>query len=320
MEIEGREDWNTDDVPFLHIHRSCLSWLCRRNNLTPKALWESFYAPDSDYLKYGESGQGLKYCVEYYDMQGRADQFFGFAVERYGPPKSNPDAEEQIWWDPDSMDDTAWILARPTVLPVPQQLETRPLQHATLPSKYQIFAIDELFDMILNNIVEIPASQIREELFAPQAFDAASVRTAAKTLLALSEVNKWFHQAIVQKRQHFFFKAIQNFGWMLPCTSQDVLHSKWPEFMQSGKAAQPHDAKGALDWRTYMLTCLRKETPYIRNRWRLHRMALQFARGKKKQSTTETGSWHWHAGELGVTTQWDYASKYEWEAPVRGGN
>ncbi|KAG7099985.1 hypothetical protein E1B28_001778 [Marasmius oreades] len=473
VEIKGREDWNTDDQPYLHIHRMCLSFLCRRNAITPRELWDSFYGPDSDYHKYDESlnFKGLLYCVEYYDMEGRGGQSFGFAPERYEPPPGRPDLTS-TWWDPEGMEDTKWILSRPTVLPAPQPLELSVVKPSAV-TKRKVFEVSELFDLILNAIVDIPEEVIESELKGEKQsgeegeetgeeregdkesgeeteeagedngeegedngeegedngeegedngeegedngeegedngeegedngeegedngeegedngeegedngeegedngeegedngeegedngeeeedngeegeeneeegeeteeageengeegeenegggeendedgdedlIEAPSAVTAAQTLLSLSQVDRWFYHALIRDRQSVFLQAIRNFGWMLPCTPADWTDSKWPMDLttQTHLSQQTH-----LDWRGYMITCLRRDDPHVLNRWRFNMMAVQFARGTDRYSNENYPDWFWNAGKLGAKSSLEKPEPEVWE-------
>ncbi|KAF9260877.1 hypothetical protein L218DRAFT_989357 [Marasmius fiardii PR-910] len=335
VEIEASEEWNTDGQPYLHIHRICLSFLCRRNAITPRELWESICAPDSQYQKYAERIQGLLYSVDYYDMEERNGQSFGFAIERYEPPEDRPDLPKGTWWDPESMEDTKWILARPTVLPAPEPLEPSIVQPSAVTER-KVFEVSELFDAILNAIVDLPPEIIESELKAngkgnekssknsedgqeeeedeeedeEPIFESPSAVTAAETLLSLAQVDRWFYHSIIRNRQGIFLQALRNFGWMLPCTPADWAHSKWPEELTT---QTPLWKQANRDWRRYMIACFRRDDPHLLNRWRFNMMAVQFARGTDRHKSDENPDWFWNVGKLGVKSSLEKPDAQVWE-------
>ncbi|KAL0575815.1 hypothetical protein V5O48_006169 [Marasmius crinis-equi] len=362
--IDDEVNWNMrQDQPFLHIHRICLSFLCRRNNLTPHELWETLFTPGSPYEKHDDRirTQGLLHSAVYYHMEGRNYQDFSYAVERWGPPPGRADlaGSEEYWVDPESMEDAKWILARPTVLPAPKPLGPSPVE---LPASVdrKVFDIPELFDAILDHIVDLSTELIEEELRArmsegtgageeadqtsyteeeqndgtvveeavhsedednvneaededrePNIFEAPSAIATAKALLSLAQADRWFYHAIVRDRQGLFIEAKRNFGWMLPCTPADWAHTTWPREL----TRTPH-----LDWRGYMVACLRKEDPHIRNRWRFNMMAVQIARGVDRSRFRESWGrvWYgsWHAGKLGLRPELETPVTLDWELPL----
>jgi len=87
--IDGSDDWQSENMlHYFTMHHGCLSILCRRTNTTPKGLWESMYAPGTDYNRDSEDGIGLMYCIKYYDMRGRNGQWFNYAIEKQTPSKN----------------------------------------------------------------------------------------------------------------------------------------------------------------------------------------------------------------------------------------
>ncbi|KAM0549502.1 hypothetical protein ACHAPJ_009318 [Fusarium lateritium] len=206
-----------------------------------------------------------------------------------------------------------WLLARPTYLPAPQKLQLVTTQGPSLRAGSKVFDIPELLDNILDHIVDVPVNVTESELKAShRTFEAPSAVTAAKTLLSLAQVNRSFYQA-VSNRQGLFFTAIQNFGWMLPFSPADWSDSEWPDTVLEERAI----SRGSgIDWRGYMLKCVNKPTPHIRNRWRLHKMAVQFARGANGHRFEETPSCIWNAGSLAFKPDLQKSEAQGWEVGV----
>ncbi|KAK1235871.1 hypothetical protein PQX77_000883 [Marasmius sp. AFHP31] len=354
--IEGNGDWNEGDEPYLSIHRICLSFLCRRNAIAPRKLWKAVFGRGSPYdIDELQDSQGLIPNFVYYDMNTRNSESYSFAVTRFDPPEGRPDLTDTDWLDPESMEDTKWLLARPTELPIPKLLDTSSVKQSTISGR-KVFEVRELFDLILTHIVDIPTEvtgdderdegsddsdndedgdedkdneeeeedgdndgdgdesgengggdeqnqedrgegdegddedeeeaggedeAAEEQQESNLVFDPNSSVTAAQTLLALAQVDRWFYHA-VRDRQSTFLRVVRNFGWMLPCTPADWEHSQWPEELLTDDLAK-------LDWQSYMLACLRKETLSIRSRWRFHKMAVQFAESNRPRSVGKAG-------------------------------
>ncbi|KAH8807561.1 hypothetical protein F5884DRAFT_343407 [Xylogone sp. PMI_703] len=306
---------------FLLIHPTCLSFLSRHNRITPRELWESFYGEDvCHYPVHLGPHNGLIYGVDYYHMEGRSEQSFSYALERQQPPVDRPDLEQRRWCDPETMEECNWLLARPTVLPTSQTLIPTTVM-APASKGRKIFEIGELFDNILTHIVDVPADVIEVELRTNQKyleggkkeciFEAPSAVVAAQTLLSLAQVDRWFHHEIIHKRQDYFIRVIRNFGWMLPLTPEDWSDSKWPSDLFEDT---PPSSRLGIDWRGYMLTCLKKSTPNIRNRWRFHKMAMQFARGKHYM-IKDRPQWRWKAGSLYSEQDLKKPIPESWELP-----
>lgn len=305
--------------PFLLIHSACLSFLCRHTGITPRELWESFYKENSCYQMYGGELNGLLYCVNYYDMQERSAQDFQYALKRYGPPPEHPNLPETSWLDPESMEDTKWLLARPTRLPTPKTLQSSPVKASAVKCR-KVFDTNELLDMILSYIVDIPSEVVKTELErnnqndpsspSQMIFEAPSATTAAKTLLSLAQVDRWFYSAIIYKRQNLFLRALRNFGWMLPFTPADWNDNSWTKHVLADTSSS---RQSEIDWRHYMLTCVEKTDPHVRNRWRFHRMATQFARGTNRYRSEEHPDWFWNAGSLGFKPSLEKPEPEIWE-------
>jgi hypothetical protein len=116
-------------------------------------------------------------------------------------------------------------------------------------------------------------------------------------MLSMLRVNKRLHNMIVRGRQVLFLRIVWQLGWMLPAcpvdwkswnATNDPLTSAIgvpKDFVPN--AAHENLTPGTLartcvkdrDWRAYMLIFLRLDNPNIRNRYRLHRMLMQHARG-----------------------------------------
>ncbi|KAK7033589.1 hypothetical protein VNI00_012826 [Paramarasmius palmivorus] len=301
IEIDGTEDWNIRDENFLRIHRICLSFLCRRLSITPREFWDFLYAPDSLYfLNCHCPGEQLLPYFQYHDMDGRNEQYFGYAVRKW---------ERGTWfYDSESMDQTSWILARPNLLPAPDPL---PPSSASLScqSSVRLFDIPELFDAILDSIVFVSTETIAAELVEDRHnFDSPSAILAARALLSLAQVDRWFYHAIVQKRQGLFLRAAHNFGWMLPCMPADW--DEWPRELSPIK----FDLFQQYDWRAYLLAFLRKDNAHVRNRWRFQMMTSTFSRGITAVSLDRSRViWHWRIGELGVKTSLEAPQSEAWE-------
>ncbi|KAJ7511397.1 hypothetical protein B0H11DRAFT_1954978 [Mycena galericulata] len=313
--IDGSSDWQDGSERFLRIHRGCLSFICRRLDITPRTLWESLYQPGTDYLRYGEPAHGLLYCLKYYDMDGRNGQEFGYAVPQQTPREDDPDCVDR-WDDPDTMEDTAWILTRPTCFPTPAGIEVLPstavttISESSSPAAYmKVFSISELLNIVLSDIVDVGPSVAAAELAADAAqFDPASLTSATKTLLALCQVNHFFHRAITCHRQGLFLLLASQYGWMLPSTPAD-----WKEWRIRSGPELDLRLEQPLDWRAYLLTFLRKEDRFVKNRWRMHRMTVQFARGRARPATETSPAWRWSVGNLGLRSSIVPPEAWAWE-------
>ncbi|KAJ3542908.1 hypothetical protein NM208_g3852 [Fusarium decemcellulare] len=293
--------WNRElslrEEHFIPIHKACLSFVCRHNDITPRELWESCYG-ESSKGRCGPDDDGLITCVDYYYMNRRNQDAFAYALK---------DRKTKLF-SPESMVDCNWLLARPTLLPALQPLQPSTIEMAS-PDVRRVFGVPELLDAILGYVADVPAEVMEEELKQSQDdFDAPSAIIAAKALLALTQVDRWFYHEIVTKRQFLFLEAARNFGWMLPFTPDDWSDSKWTNdwFKNSGQ-------KSHIDWRAHMLTCLNTNTPHVWNRWRFHKMAVQFARGTSRFRNETRPDWYWNAGKLGFKPNMEPPTHEEWE-------
>jgi len=310
--IEGTSDWQDDDPGrYLRIHRGCLSFLCRRLGITPEIFWQSLYQPGSDYLQYGEAGTGLLYCLKYYDMDGRNGQEFGYAITRQTPREDEPDCADR-WDDPDSMEDTAWILSRPTILTPPAVIEPSsptPASEPTSPADCtKVFGVPELLNLVLSAIIEVAPCDAARELKESGAFDPPSLISATQSLLALCQVNRFFHDAITRHRQGLFLLLASQYGWMLPSTP-----AEWKEWRARSGPELDLRLNQPLDWRGYLLTFLRKEDSAVKNRWRFHRMSVQCARGRTRPAAETSPAWRWNVGELGLRSSIVPPEAWAWE-------
>lgn len=271
----------------------------------------------ADYLRYGEDLKGLLYCLSYYDMAERNEQFFGYSIERW--TETEDENVVNRWQDPDSMEDTKWILSRPTHLPIPSHLDTfsppPPSNHVNSSIWLKIFGLSELLDIIFSFIVDVSESDATTELESSALdFEPPSVISATQSIFSLLRVNRFFHQAIVRDRQGLFLQIAWNFGWMLPACPADW--RSWHSSSKEGPRILSLSLGQTWDWREYLLLFLRKEEPHVRNRWRFHRMTVQFARGKARLATETEAAWKWSVGTLGYRTSLMPLEERSWEKGI----
>ncbi|GJJ15220.1 hypothetical protein Clacol_009496 [Clathrus columnatus] len=264
-----------DDNAYLAFHHGCLSFLCRRLNVFPKQIWDSFFSEGSDYLAHTETRTGLLRDLEYYD----ANQFHGEEPYQYCLVKITPrrDGKEgdDVWSDPEPLEPLRWILMRPDIF---------------------------------------PASRLEEELKAEDVFTPSSVIQGTKDIFSLLQVNRDFYTAIVQDRQNIFLRLSWMHGWMLPSTPRD-----WDNWTNGAfHNGSVLEAKDNQDWRAYLLVFLRKKNVHVKSRWRLHRMVIQFGRGRSevKDDDGKTYRWRFPVGELAFRA--DVKPKEVWEFGRRG--
>lgn len=289
-----------------------MSFVCRRLGITPRTLWESLYQPGSDYLRYGEGVTGLLYCLKYYEMDGRNGQDFGYAISRQTPKEDEPDCVDH-WDDPDSMEDTVWILSRPNYLPTPAVIESLPTITVTDSNStadcMKVFGVPELLDLILSAIIEGAPYDVARELKESAAdFDPPSLISTTQTLLAVCQVNHFFHDAVIGHHQGLFLLLACQYGWMLPSTPAD-----WKEWRDRSGPGLDLRLEQPLDWRAYLLTFLRKEDRVVKNRWRMHRMTVQYARGRTRLATETSPAWRWSVGALGLPSSVVPPEAWAWE-------
>ncbi|KIJ55497.1 hypothetical protein M422DRAFT_24069 [Sphaerobolus stellatus SS14] len=167
----------------------------------------------------------------------------------------------------------------------------------------------------VNNEVEVGPDE--EQKVSP-AYVPPSIDQATRSIFSLLQVNRELYTAIVSDRQDIFLRLAWQHGWMLPATPEDW--SNWPNgTFHNGTIFQVEKGQ---DWRAYFLTFLRKEDAHVRNRWRFHRMAWQFANGRKMIVEDEDPqiSLEWSVGELGVRTQAAPLKAWSWEERPRNTN
>ncbi|KAJ7230016.1 hypothetical protein GGX14DRAFT_409817 [Mycena pura] len=308
--IDGSSDWQLegdDRGRYLCIHRGCLSFLCRRLGITPEIFWRSVYQPVSYDLQHGPAGNGPLYNLIYHDMDERYGlQEFGYAIARETPREDEPDYFVDRWDDPDSMEDTTWILSRPTILTPPMVIEASsptPASEPTSPAVcMNVFSIPELLNLVLSAIIEVAPHDAARELKESGVFDPPSLISATQSILALCQVNRFFHDAITRYRQGLFLLLASQHGWMLPSTP-----AEWKEWRARSGPELDLRLDQRLDWRGYLLTFVRKEDRVIKNRWRFHRMSVQCARGQARPG------WRWRVGELGLRSSIVPPDAWAWE-------
>ncbi|EIN08746.1 hypothetical protein PUNSTDRAFT_44305 [Punctularia strigosozonata HHB-11173 SS5] len=305
------DEWVLLDPQSPHIciplHRGCLSFLCRRGNVTPSQFWKSLYKPAAGRPRSGGLNfNGPIFAVGYYDMDGRNNQAFGYAVLRI---------TEARWDDPDTMEDTVWLLSPPTMLPLPECLDTHWSEASRAQSSehaacMKVFGIPELLDAILFAVVDLPVSVAAAELSTDVThtiFDPPSLVSATKTILALCQVNRFFWEGINRYRQGLFLRLAWQYGWMLPCSPVEWQAWKGRCDTLDLRLEQPYD------WRSYLLTFLRKEERHVRNRWRMHRMSVQFARGYRYTAAQVGRDMEWSLGQLGLRSSLSPPDAWPWE-------
>lgn len=224
-------------------------------------------------------------------MYGRNEQAFGYAVSKQTPHADNPDMVDR-WYDPDSMEDTNWLLARPTEFIKLDDTSSESSIHDKsidqLDAIQHVFRTPELFDTILDYIV----APIDHDVFATELKASTSCTTSldehAIILFRLTEVDKYFNAYILEERQDLFLSLAHQYGWMLPISAIDA--RSWKH-----GTIHPDHRQPTRDWRRYLLAYLRKDDPHVKNRFRMYKMAMQFARGKAIPSK----DWRWSVGELG---------------------
>jgi hypothetical protein len=269
------------------------------------------FSPGSDYARYGGNGNGLMYCIEYYDMKGRNEQFFGYAVDMRTPSKDQPGGADH-WHDVESMEDTKWLLARPTAFPVVLPL-VRPRIVSTQDNNTacsRALMIPEILGLILLQLIyPEPQDVLVAETLAGDSTIPSSLALATRTLFSFLSLNRYFY-ATIMDQQDLFLRLAWQHGWMLPVSPLDW--KTWPNgplISDDNRICCQPDR----DWRGYLLTFLRKEDPHVRNRWRFHRMHVQFARGKKRRQQEGVLPWKWCSGELAVLNSLTPPQPWFWE-------
>jgi hypothetical protein len=236
-------------------------------------------------------------------MDERCDQGFDYAIEKRDP------ATQLSWYDPDTMDDMNWVLARPTVFPLllpspaPFNFSASTSMTSSNAPWAQLFAVPELLDAILEDAVGITAEQLADETHGGSSMmeNPACLKSATSTLLALAQVNSFFAQAILQERQGLFLRIARLYGWMLPATPAEWV--AWPN-------PRPLDLRLStpFDWRAYVLTHLRGDDPHTKSRRRIYGMVTQFVKG-----TVDTHGRTWSVGEPGYRPGFAPPTPWSWE-------
>lgn len=250
-------------------------------------------------------------------MEGRNGQSFGYAVERRTPKPDN-NLVVDIWEDYDTMKELSWLLARPTIFPVVASLPMtiKPTASQSPPESKtavsNVLEVAELFDLILDYIIgHLPQSELSAEVDVAE-YDtivAPSTTLATKSIFSLLQVNRTIYAALVQDRQHLFVRLAWEHGWMLPATPMDW--QNWPNgSFHNGESFHSQPGK---DWRGYLLKFLRKEDVHVQNRWRMHRMGNQFAKGKGRKNEEGQIIWKWRVGSRGIRTSLKPPEAWDWE-------
>ncbi|KAG8667828.1 hypothetical protein FPOAC2_13029 [Fusarium poae] len=312
VSVDGSEtnEWETDEwEDHLLIHSVCLAFICRHNSITPEQLWDTIFGVTHGLKELNGQITG----IDYYEIAKICQKSFDYdAFAQSSESKT------------ETSHDLAWLLTRPTYLPTPRELQLVTTMDPTPRSGHKLFDIPELFGYILDQIAVVPNAVIESELKPHTTkcnqrdgnyviFEAPSAITAAKTLLSLAQVNRSFYHTIMGSRQDLFLQAMRNFGWMLPFTPADWIDSEWPDAVLNGNAIS---LASKYDWRAYMLSCLRRGSPSLRNRWRLHKVAVQFARGQEYRSAEGRQS-YWKAGTLASKPDLEKSEAKGWEVGVQ---
>ncbi|GJJ15221.1 hypothetical protein Clacol_009497 [Clathrus columnatus] len=304
--------------PFLPIHPGCLSFLCRRINTSPQKIWDSLFSEGSDYLEHKHDRTGLLKELEYYEMdQYHGENGYQYCLEKTAPRKEGKEGED-AWLDPDSMLPLQWLLAKPGIFPVVPSLDpsvTFALSLTTLQTPFmKIFKFPEIVDIILNYVIgeDIPQSQLEEEFKAKDVFTPSSVIQGTEDVFSLLQVNRTFYTAIIRDRQHIFLRLAWMHGWMLPFTPED-----WEEWRRTNKEpfhnGKELKVKEGQDWRAYLLEFLEQDDDNIGNRWRFHRMAMQFGRGQVEIKDGKERRWRFPVGELAFRPDGKEPEPWFWE-------
>ena len=337
LEIDGSSNWqNVANEPYNLIHVGCLSILCRRLGVTPKEWWLSFYGPESLYQNKWPSEYNhnmLKAGFHYYGMEARTQQDFRYCLEVERDDDDDDDDKED-WLDPNSYEELNWLFAAPSTFPrVPDLPPPLPESHLTsspTPNQLRVLFTPELLYSILDFAVpyvnqETIASQLSSQ---PDIYDSPTVVASLETLLNVSLVNKRVYNAIIQGRQDLFFRLVWQFGYMLPACPMDwkswnAVNGPLPPLTGIPANAIPgtHNPSrvtglsNAKDWRAYLIIYLRQDEAHARNRYRFHRMHMQFARGKKDHLEDGTERTWYICGKAGLATALECPEPYEWEKP-----
>lgn len=311
----------------LVVHVTCLSLLCRWLHTSPKNLWSGLLGTGSKYAARDWvhfAGRPLA-SIHYYQMEERWEQEFLYVKEEY-----NKEIKQFIH-DIDSIDECNWLLATPAIFPVvplrPLPLPLVAVAQIQTPFERLINAA-ELFFRILDFLVPyIPIETLMSELKSSgeSLLDSLSIPRAQASLFSLLRTNKMIYNTITQNRQDLFFRLVWMHGWMLPACPADwkswdkvndplppltgVPRTDIPSFNPNRLTSSPHER----DWRAYLVSALRFDSRHMRNRFRFHRMHIQFARHVYRTTEDDLEHSSVFGGSLGVRTSLDCPVPYEWE-------
>jgi hypothetical protein len=305
-----RTDWQeTTSHPYRCIHRGCLSTLCRRTNADSRLVWEGLTPARHRSPQGSVPGRFCDYAVD----QGlidhltyrntRAGQSFEYVQRR--------EINGVYCYDPASMDELQWLLARPDVFPelrtsTPCTCTMRNVTDESAPCM-RVFTMPELLDAILGFLVDISDEALADAVMELESdeHDPAPVLQSTTTLLALSEASQFFFHAVVCERQGVFLRLARLYGWMLPATPAD-----WASWTNE----QPLDLclGTRFDWRQYVLQHLRGEDPHASSRRRIFSMVTQCVKGVDNSQQSERG-WALQVGEPGYRPGLVTPKAWSWE-------
>ncbi|PTD01250.1 hypothetical protein FCULG_00012673, partial [Fusarium culmorum] len=118
---------------------------------------------------------------------------------------------------------------------------------------------------------------------------------------------------LVGNRQDLFLSAVRNFGLMLLFTLADWADNDWSEVLLKDASLF---GGSKIDWWAYMLDYIGKTNPHIHNRWRLHKMAVQLARGRNGHRFEKKSTCAWNAGSLRFKPDSQKLDAKGWEVDV----
>ncbi|GJJ15206.1 hypothetical protein Clacol_009482 [Clathrus columnatus] len=271
-----------------------------------------------DYLKYRRDMRCLLEDIEYYDITEFHDEYYYYCAHKREAREDARENKNDYWWDPDFVKELQWLLARPTGFPVvPSLSSSTSIAFTTTTSLtsqspcIEVFKISELIDVILDYITgqDISQTELADKLQLNYIFTPLSVIQSTETIFALLQVNKSLYATFLRDRQAIFLRLAWLHGWMLPFTPQDW--NNWPNgTFRNGIIFKVDETQ---DWRSYLLTFLRKEDVHVRNRWKFHKMAVQFARGAKKMIYGTMVCLRPDVGELGFRPDVKPPRPWFWE-------
>jgi len=204
------------------------------------------------------------------------------------------------------MEDTKWLLARPTVFPAVMSLaipsSTSPQDASSI--SLQALMTPEILGLTLLQLIypepqDVLVAEVMADIFIPPSFALAT-----RTLFSVLRLNRSFYSAVMNQQDLFLRLAWQH-GWMLPISLLDW--QGWP----NGPLVTDNNrlcCQPDRDWRGYLLKFLRKADPHARNRWRFHR---QFSRGWIQ--APGQAPWRWSCGEPYVLNSLTPSKPWSWE-------